>query len=216
MRLMKMLGVAMVAVLAMAVAASAASAAEFHIEGANPEGTYTIKAHQVSEENHVFTIEGGLTTKCKTATFTGSQVGTAATTLEVHPTYGGCTAFGLSATIETHSCNYKFEQPTGSGPFTGKVDIVNCGTQPIQITAGTCEVTVGNQGPLSQVTYENLARTPKEVLVKAEVSGIKYTKVKDGFLCPLNGTGTLEGGTYAGNTETEGFEGVIKRGVFVG
>jgi len=214
MRLMKMLGIAMLAVLSMAVAASAASAAQFHIEGTT--GPFTVKAHQVSEENHVFTIEGGLTTKCKTASFEGTQAGTSATTLQVHPVYGGCTAFGLSATINTHSCNYEFLEPTGTGPFTGKVNIVGCGTEPIQITAGTCEVTVGNQGPLSQVTYENLARTPKEVLVKAEVSGIRYTKVKDGFLCPLNGTGTLEDGTYKGNTETEGFEGTIKRGVFVG
>ena len=28
------------------------------------------------------------------------------------------------------------------------------------------------------------------------VSKIKVTKTEDGFLCPLNGTGTVENGTY--------------------
>lgn len=213
MRLLKMLGIAMLAVFSMAVAASAASAAEFHIEGTT--GPFTIEADQVAEENHVFTIESGLQTKCKTAHFVGTQAGTSAKTLTVHPTYSNCTAFGLSATINTQSCNYEFLEPTGTGPFTGKVNIVNCST-PITITAGTCEVTVGGQGPLSEVTYTNEATSPKTVNVGANVSGIKYTKVKDGFLCPLNGTGTKEEGTYTGNTIAKGFEKTTQKGVFVG
>jgi hypothetical protein len=213
MKFTKMLGIAAMAMLVLAVTASAASAAKFHVEGTT--GPFTVKADQIAEENHIFTIEGGLETKCKTAHFEGTQAGTEAATLTVHPEYSGCTAFGLSATINTASCKYEFLEPTGTGPFTGSLNIVNCST-PITITAGTCKVTVTNQGPIGSVTYTNEATTPKTVKVAASVTGITYTKTEDGFLCPLNGTGTNSDGTYKGDTIAKGFEGVTQKGVFVG
>jgi hypothetical protein len=213
MKLSKMLGVAVVAVLALAVSASAASAAMFKIEGTT--GPFTVKAEQVASENHVFTIEGGLSTKCKKATFEGTVGATEVSTLEVTPSYSECTAFGLSATVNMHSCKYKFLEPAGSGPFTGNLNLV-CGSEPATITAGTCEVTVTSQENRGTLTYNNEATSPKTVLVEANVTGLKYTKVKDGFLCPLSGTGTREDGTYTGNTTAKGFEGATQKGVLIG
>jgi hypothetical protein len=214
MKLSKMLGVAVVAVLAMAISASAASAAKFKIEGTT--APFTLKAEQVAAENHVFTIEGGLTTKCKKASFEGTVGAKEVSTVEVTPVYSECTAFGLSATVNMHSCKYKFLEPTGAAsPFSGKLNVA-CGSEPATIVAGTCEVTVSSQENLGTLTYKNEATTPKTVLVEANVTGLKYTKVKDGFLCPLNGTGTKEDGTYAGNTTAKGFEALSQKNLVVG
>jgi phytoene dehydrogenase-like protein len=42
-----------------------------------------------------------------------------------------------------------------------------------------------------------------EVRVEAEVEEIEVEKTKDGFLCPLSGTGTTTG-TYTGDTDASG------------
>lgn len=211
MKLTKILGIAMVAALALAVTASAASAEQFHAEGTGP---FEVKASQVSEENHVFTIENGLTTKCKKASFTGTQAENTAATLTVTPVYSECTAFGLSATVNMAACDYTFASPEGKA---GSVAVTGCEGTNAKITAGTCEVQLNEtgNGELSQVLYTNQGTSPSTVKVDAEVSGITYNKTKDGFLCPLSGTGSKSDGKYDGATNASGFAGEAQVGIFV-
>jgi hypothetical protein len=212
-RSLKVMGLALVAVLALtAVAASAASAAEFHSEASS-----TFIHGEQSVEN-VFTVNSRTVT-CKEATFTGTQTGTATTTLTIHPTYGNCTAFGLPAKVSTAGCNYQFNQPTGSGPFSGTVNIV-CETGSkieINVNEGTCNITVAAQGPLSSLTYTNEGSgSSRAVSVGANVSGISST-VSGGILaCGTNGTRSA---TYTGTVLTKGFTNSgmgTEVGVFVG
>ena len=59
-------------------------------------------------------------------------------TVVVHPEYSGCKAFTfLNATVTTTGCTYTLN------------------------AAGTCEATVGVQGPLSGISYENLTGLPR-------------------------------------------------------
>lgn len=185
-----------------AVTASAASAAEFFHEA---EGTARVTAK--NEGNHKFTAGIIGTIECKKATFTGTSFTTSPqTTVTVEPTYSECTFLGVSGVVvKTNGCTYTFNQPTGVGPFTGTVT-VNCPTgKAIEFEASGCKIAVGPQGPLSTVTFTNLATTPKSVKVAANVSKIKYTA--SGTCVVL---GQKEDGSYNGtaisDAETEGGE----------
>jgi len=74
----------------------------------------------------------------------------------------------------------------------------------IQINApatGTtiCEVQVHAQTPGGNVAITN--DTAKgDVTVKANVTGIAYTVIKDGFGCPFAGTGPKTGASYTQHT----------------
>jgi len=146
-RNIKKLGLAMVAVLAMsALVASAAQAGKVDVPS-----TATLHGSQV-EGSHTFTLtdNSNLTTKCTTATCTAvGTVADGAETIEIHPEYSGCTAFGIaSTTITTTGCNYLFHIGANtSGTFDGTVD-VNCGSGSIVISNALCEVKVDTQSGL--------------------------------------------------------------------
>ena len=63
----------------------------------------------------------------------------------------------------------------------------------IVITAGNCEVDVGTQTGLGSVALTN---NGNHIDAQADVTGITGNVTKDGFLCPLSGTGHKTGGTY--------------------
>jgi hypothetical protein len=109
-------------------------------------------------------------------------------------------------------CTYRFNTPTGSGPFTGSVTILCPAGKKINFTAEGCRVEVGEQ-TVSSVSHTNLATSPKSVTVKSNVTGITYT---GGLLCP-GATGTHSDGTYSGSAiakaETQETEEVV--GAFV-
>jgi hypothetical protein len=203
MRLTRMFGLAVLAAFAMsAVAASAASAAEFFHEG---EGLARVIAK--NEGSHKFTAGLIGTIECKKATFTGTSFVTSPQkTVTVEPVYSECTFLGISGVVvKTNGCTYTFNQPTGTGPFTGTVT-VNCPAgKSIEFEATGCKIEVGAQGPLSSVTFTNLATTPKLVKVAASVSKITYTA--SGSCTVL---GKKEDGSYSGialsDAETEGGE----------
>jgi hypothetical protein len=180
-RKFKTLGLALVAVLALTTtAASVASAAgKYTAEVENTTGT----AESVFG-NDTFTTEGG-NVECKSH-FEGTVPGFSASTLTVKAKYTECKAFGFPhATVQMNSCDYRFNTPTGSGAnWTATVNVIcSDSTKPITIAAGNCEITVGSQGPLNHVLITN---TAGDVDVQADVKGVHYTVVKDGFLCPFN------------------------------
>jgi hypothetical protein len=187
----KFLGVLIVAALAISalgVSAASASAAEFHAA----ESPVKITADQT--KTNVFTVDG-TKVECTTAHFVSGLIAAPSPTAEVHPEYSGCTAFGfVGATVNTESCNYVLHA-------SGSVDIVCPTGQSIKITASTCAVEVGSQSGLTSIAYTN---SGNNVIVTPNVSGITATKTKDGFLCPLNGTGTVTNGTYTGAVEAKG------------
>jgi hypothetical protein len=189
MRSIKALGLAFVAVLAMsAVVASAAHASTLTTF---PEGkTVKISGAQVGTQEFVLTDNSNLKTTCTVAKF--EPVGTYTTgaeTIEVHPVYEKCTAFGINATISTVGCNYLIHAAGAvTGGFDGFVD-VTCGSGAIVITTLTCEVKVDTQTKLNTLTATNSGQSSPEtgmdVLLHANVQKIKYTVIKDGIGCPL-------------------------------
>lgn len=200
MRSVKMFGLAVLAALAMsAVAASAASAAEFFHEA---ESTARVTGH--NEGVHKFTAGLIGTIECEEAIFTGTEYVTSPQkTVTVLPEYKKCTFLKIpNVVVNMNGCTYTFNQPTGTGPFTGTVT-VNCPTgKSIEFEASGCKISVSGQGPLSSVTYTNLATAPKSVKISASVSKITYTA---SGTCTVLGTKT--DGTYSGtalaDAETE-------------
>jgi hypothetical protein len=177
-RKLKTLGVALVAVFALtAVMASAASAASF------TSSSYpTTATGESAIGNDVFTTEGGAV-ECKS--HFGGTLTEASSEHTVIPTYTNCKAFGF---VEASMTGCKFKLTFAF--ISASLDIVN----PCTIVASTCHVTLPNQGPLGSFAVNNIY--PVHITLKANVSQIHYTVVKDGFLCPFNGTGTKTGATY--------------------
>jgi hypothetical protein len=192
-RNLKALGLALFAVLAMsALSASAASAGEFHSEVAHT----TLTGSQIGED--VFNVTAG-TVKCKEATYSGTQSSATTTTVTVKPAYSECTAFTfVGATIDVGTCEYEF-----SGDNT-KVNIVNCGSTPITVTAFNCWVTVGNQNGLESVAYTNEgAGTSRDVKVAVNISNVTYTQHSKSF--PGCSNSTMNNGSYIGEATVRGF-----------
>jgi hypothetical protein len=184
-RKFKTLGIAMVAVLALsAVVASAASATNFTASKYPTSGTATSE-----KGNDDFNTEAG-SVECK-AHFHVGPLTEPSETVTVVPTYTECKAFGfLNATVNMNGCDYEFN-------VNGNVKVLCPAGKSIIITAGTCETTIGAQGPLSKV---DLANSGTGISAQATVTGIAYTVTKDGIGCPFSGTGAKTGATYTQNT----------------
>lgn len=226
-RNLKVLGMALIAACSLgALTASAALAVEdngaFVCE--NASGTATtcnIHGEQVVGEKHVFnmTTAGGVThkTECTTATFTGTVTGGTSSTLEVHPTYSGCSAFGLSSTVTTTGCNFLIhitKTLANATDYDGDVDIVCEAGKSIVINAGfgECEVKIDGQTGLRTVEAINMTNpttVQNDVTLKWNLSEISYTVTKDGPFCPLSGTGTFGSGDLTGNTTVTATEDVV-------
>ena len=202
-RSFRTLGLALVAVFAMsAVVASAASASTFHA------AKYPVTLSGSQSSTHVFSASG-TSVSCEKATFAG-EASADSSAVTIHPSYSGCTAFGfVGATVNTEECNYVFH----SGATTNEAEQIYAGTtditcptgQSIKITASTCALEVKAQTGLSSVSLDNNANGTETV--GANVEKIANTVTKDGFLCPLKGTGNFTDGKYTGNTEVKGTNG---------
>jgi hypothetical protein len=191
-RKLKVIGLAAIAVLA--VTAMSASAAQAAPKFTSTSSSTFLKGEQKTA--NVFTTNGGKV-ECSGALFETptAQKGTELASVTVHPTYTGCKAFGLSATIETTGCNYVL-----AAAGTATIECESGKSIKISIPAGACSITVGAQGPLSSVSYTNEGSgTTASVLVTANVSGITYTST--GGACGTSGTN----GTYTGTVLTKGF-----------
>jgi hypothetical protein len=221
-RKLKALGLAFVALCAMsAVIASAAQATAGTLTS---EGKKVIAtAEQVGEHEFTLTdheVSPGVfaSTKCKKATFTGTAAVTdGATSVQVHPVYSECTAFGLAATVTTTGCDYVLTTgtPTAAG-WHVITDIVCTTGFHIKIVTATCEVTVHPQTGLvtSEVTNSGGSGTAMDLLLHTNITNITYIVDKDGIGCPLKGTGTFFKGDYVGTTTVKAHDSVT--GVPVG
>jgi hypothetical protein len=144
--------------------------------------------------NGTFVTEGG-SVEC--ASHFQGTIAASSPTLTVTPTYTGCKAFGfLGMTIVMNGCDYSFKSPTGSGDnWSAGIDIVCPAGKVIEITAGTCKITIGSQstGGSAAITNNTAAG---DMLIKPNLTGIGYTVTQDGFGCPFAGTGAKTGATF--------------------
>lgn len=192
------------AVMASVVAASAL-ASKFMSDG---NVAVTVRGSQIG--SNVITIDGSNGT-CVTVDFdTSGTVASPAASYKTVPLYEGCTFFGfVKAPVTTTGCFYTFSSGTESAAdkFPGSMDL-NCESgKQITIVAGTCEVTIsGPQTFGAGLTFVNsTGASPKDVILEFNSVNIAVNKVKDGFLCPLSGTGKVNG-TYSGDFTIKGYD----------
>jgi hypothetical protein len=191
-RKLKTLGLALVAVLAVAAMATATAGAEWHVHE-----TGTVKGINVGEE--VFTTNAG-NVKCEVSEYNGSVASTTPGAIRFKPTYKNCTAFGFVNTpIDVGTCEKEITTPVNT---TSTYHWVNCAT-PIRITAFNCEVTIGNQGPLSHITWTQINGPPPHIQGHTTTTGVKYTQHSKSFPGCTNGTFT--NGTNTGTITVKAF-----------
>jgi hypothetical protein len=190
----KVLGLALVAVFAMSAVAASAASANF-ISATTPT---ILEANNTGQGAHVFSTESGAEVSCTTAAFAGTSEGTSVASVEMHPTYSGCTFLGATASVTTTGCNYVFLTAGGVQVKceTGKTIEVNA--------AGACTLKVGAQSPGGSATYTN---SSPNIGVNANVTGITYTT--SGPLCFLvSGPGAYKGkATVSGFKDSSGVKG---------
>jgi hypothetical protein len=218
-RNLKALGLALVAVFAMsAFVASAASAAQGTLT-TFPEGSTAIAtAEQIGEHEITLTdhpVGGGFFGfKCKKATFTGTAgVKTGAVSVHAHPVYSECSFFGQPIAVTTTGCDYvlKVGESTPGG-WHVITDVVCSAGSVLRFVSGTCEFTIGAQTGLttSEVTNSGGSGTAMDLLLHTNITGIKYTVVKDSIGCPLSGLGSFSKGDYAGTTTVKAHDSTTK------
>ncbi len=223
-RNLKVLGLALVAVFAMgAMAAQAASAADTFTSDTSP----TIFTGNQAGTN-VFTV-GSASVSCPVARFKGTETGSSATTVTVHPEYEGnaggeCQVSPIgSATVNTTGCNYIITSETHENAAHEKHATVSieCATttSPSHVTHeitvnGPCVIHVPGQTEAELedgVVFENGTEVvggvnKKDIKITATVTGITAV-VTDSFACTIGGLspGTYTNGTYKGSVTVTGY-----------
>jgi hypothetical protein len=192
-RKLKSLGLALTAVLALsAIGTTVAQAAVGNLDLGATNSILT--ASQTSELKLKLTASG-VTVKCPTATLEGTTQANEVSTVKLKPNYGGvngCNIGGVNTTIDANSCEY--ELVGGVNTKTAVANVVGCGTGAITITNGACEITVKNQGPRNEVTFEN---GTNEILANVNITGVIY---QGDAGCPANQQGQRSDGDLTGQT----------------
>jgi hypothetical protein len=166
--------------------------------------------------SHVFSVEDNLKVECLRANFSGS-LAEASSTATISPTYTECRAFGfLSSTVAFNGCDYLFHagEEVAADVHSGTVDVVCPAGKSIVIAAGTCEVSIPGQAGLGSSNIENNTN-PMDATATGSLTGLGYTKTKDGFGCPLTGTGSKTDGGYAGTATATATSGGVQVGIWV-
>jgi len=159
----------------------------------------------------VFGFEGALMTSCGTAEFEG-QLAAPSASLSTSAVLGVCAAFGFTtATINTNGCSYVFNAGAGSeGKSTGTVDISCPAGKVITVSGGNCEIQIGTQTGIGPISYASQTEKGAKVVTVGFESkaSLQYTKTKDGFACPLNGTGFKTDGLVVGGATAKTSSGI--------
>jgi hypothetical protein len=150
---LKFLGLALAAIFATsAIGASAASATvEFHSESA----PVTMTGAQEGTSN-AFDVQFG-EVKCTTAKYTATTAATTQTTIQVTPSYSGCTFAGVASTVDMNGCTYMIHVFNEGPPYEAWADIVCPAGGFITVTGGTkCNVFIPAQTGLEFITITNI------------------------------------------------------------
>jgi hypothetical protein len=157
----------------------------------------TVNAAQEASSRLTFGFEGEPLT-CSTATGLG-LLNEASATLSLAPNMLECEGFsGLLAAVRANSCSLTFH--AGDVGFKDSTMGISCPEgKSLEINAGTCALSIPAQSGLVAVEAVSRGTSPASLQLKLSVTHLRYVKTKDGFLCRLNGTGTVEDGTVTGN-----------------
>ena len=195
--------------------ASAAGAAEFKAASypvtvlGNQGGSHVAAPPAGTTTSYMyFGFEGTLMGGCEFISF-GQQMTKAASSLTVTPSLSECAAFGSqSGTITTNGCQNRFNITSKSGAeFLGTLDIICPEGSKIAVVGNNCEIQIGSQTNLSTVHLRNETQeTDPQVAMELQISNLAYTKTKDGFLCPLSGTGAMSSGLLVAGMTLEAKE----------
>lgn len=186
---------ALVACLAIgAVTASAASAGTFKAE------SYPA---QITGEQTTQVLFAGVvgTWKCTGLTVQG-ELKSESSSLNLAPTYTGCSWAGVAATINMEGCTYEFtagKTVEGSENVQATMDVRCPAGKEAKLTlANGCTIRIPEQTELGSVTAENTATAPMGVDLQLNLSGIAY-KIVNGSFCPNSpADGTYNNGTLKG------------------
>jgi|GEM_PF-1391382 len=193
---------AVVSLAAMGAVASAAAAENYF------QATEYMAEVKGEGTAHTFTFEG-TSVECGAVDIVGN-LQEPQEEIEVLPEYEECSAFGfLSGTVNVEGCKYRLHANTPD------FDIVCPAGKAIKIVGVTCEVQIGSQNNVQKVEYTNNGSSPKTLTIETGLEGLKYNKTKDGFGCPLSGTGEKSNGYYVGEVLAKAFKG-SQVGLFVG
>ncbi|HET7121672.1 MAG TPA: hypothetical protein VFI17_10570 [Solirubrobacterales bacterium] len=187
MRKFKVFGLLAVSAIAAMALASNASASEIEAE----EIGKTISATTLT--GHVLTVTEKKV-ECGSTKFEGTTEVNSDPNFTVHPAYAECKGFGLSATVTTKGCDYRFNANTTSG--MGSLSIVDHAGETcngIVITADggftTCTILVPKQTISSAVSYTN---NSSKLKAKITATGIEANVTASTGLCGLT-TGVHSG-----------------------
>jgi hypothetical protein len=210
----KAIGIAIIAIVALPLlTTSGAIASELHLASSGNVSIFGEQTAQDQQSKFQFGASGVV--QCTEAllegTQTGSGSGTQTTTSELTltPTYTGCTAFGLAASIDMNGCKYTV---TGSGQpaLSALVDIVGCTTgKSIEITspATGCTRTILAINGLAHVVFSNVAGSPSHMTIQLTLGSVQY----ETHGCSIfGGTDTVKtnDSTIGGQTTVRGREDV--------
>jgi hypothetical protein len=140
---------------------------------------------------HLWKFAGGRSVFCPSAVFTGGFKAASASSQTVFPNWTKCKSSlagnTIEATVFDGNCEFTFS-------FTGTTGAVNNGHTSLtcppnaDITIDVyndaahkelvCKYTTKAQGPIKGITYENLATTPPQITINANISGeISYERI---------------------------------------
>ena len=156
-----------------------------------------VTAKQQASDPVLLSIEGGVL-NCDEVGATG-RMQTATGSLKLTPTFSVCRLGEIQEVqVSVNGCQYVLHPGDSGGPTT-TMDIVCPAGQSIGVQAANCNFNIPAQTGLAPITStHNTASTPDTITVDYDVAGVTYTKTKDGFLCPFNGTGTRTDGGLSG------------------
>lgn len=188
-RTLKTFSLITAAMMSLALSASSASAGQFHF------GASHVTISGSGED--VLTLGAG-TLRCKKVTYGGTQATATATTVRVKPSYAECSAFGfVNVPIDVGSCEYELSGDNND------LKIVNCGSNPITVTAFNCWVTISDQTSPQSITYvAGGAGNTHDVRFHANSTTLSYTQHSKSFPGCLKGSFTNGSFTGSGTVKT--------------
>jgi len=206
-RNLKALGLALMATFVMNAAITSAAQAD----GTLTADEYPVEILGFQAIEHRLTIETGIFVECPTVDFEGT-LSQDSSTLTLEPKYEGTckitNPITLHAEVTENGCHYLFHMGgTVSSDYSGTFDLTCPPGLSMVVEAGTCLWEYEPQNGIGPITFTNRPAPDSDVTVEPKVSStMSYNKTKDGFLCPLDGTGKKTDGSFTGRSLIHGLD----------
>jgi hypothetical protein len=136
-----------------------------------------------------------------------SVLNAASSTMKLAVTYTECKAFGfLSATVTPEGCEFVVHgtEKVTTDEYKAHLGFECPAGKSLKISVSNCAAEYKTQTGLTTVNLkdETAASPAKDIKYDPKVTtGVKYTVTKDGFACPLTGTGEYSDGSISGGSE---------------